>query len=270
VALTGSGAAQPLAAGARRAEPGSNAFFVPVPRPDAALRLICLPYAGGAPWSYRDWGGEWLHVEVCTACLPGRGARAREPAAAHIDALVDEFCELIATLYDDKPYALFGHSFGALFSLGLAQAAQQRGAPTPCHVFVSGCPAPLPLQRSSAAIPRTDEALRAMLASNGRLPATLLEDQALCRMAIDALRSDYLLADGFQAQAQPLVAPMTAFYGRADEQTCEATVQAWQNFAQRLEVHALPGGHWFVHEQRTRLLGLIGEALAPWCTQVAG
>lgn len=247
--------------GAAASRAGSE-FFVPVPRPDAVLRLFCFPYAGGAPWLFRDWCSEWLQVEVCTACLPGRGARSREPAAVHVGALIESFCDRLATSYSGKPYALFGHSFGALMALGLAQAVQHRGLPPPCHVFVSACAAPQPGRPMGPALARTDEELLAMLASNERLSDAVLRDVSLRQMALNSLRADFLLSAAFEAQARPMPVPLTAFFGRADPQTTPTSMQSWRVFtSDRFELHALPGGHFFLHEQRATLLAIIGRAL---------
>ena len=60
----------------------------PFPQPDAALRLFCLPFAGGGASIYRTWGKLLgSTVEVCPVQLPGRENRFSEPAFKNAQAL---------------------------------------------------------------------------------------------------------------------------------------------------------------------------------------
>src|SRR5689334_8070972 len=112
------------------------------PNERARLRLFCFPYAGGGAEIYRLWPQNLpSEVEVCVAQLPGRGMRLREQPFTSLDALVETGTEAIAPLLD-KPFALFGHSMGAMISFELAQRLRERGGPQPAHLFVSGRRAP--------------------------------------------------------------------------------------------------------------------------------
>ena len=57
--------------------PGTSGWFhTPAARPDARLRLYCIPYAGGGPGVYREWpAGLGDEVEVRAVVLPGRERR---------------------------------------------------------------------------------------------------------------------------------------------------------------------------------------------------
>ena len=66
------------------------------PRPDAAIRLFCFPYAGGGAAFYRNWSSELApQVDVCPVQLPGRETRMREPAYEELGPLVEQ----ASTLY---------------------------------------------------------------------------------------------------------------------------------------------------------------------------
>jgi surfactin synthase thioesterase subunit len=110
------------------------------------ITLFCLPYAGGAAAVYRNWplaAPGWLHIAPLH--LPGRGLR-------HDQALLPDWAPLIDLLvvdvqvgvhaHPDRPFALFGHSLGALLAFELAHALRRRLGVEPCWVGVSGCPAP--------------------------------------------------------------------------------------------------------------------------------
>src|SRR5829696_7293679 len=51
----------------------------PRPNPRAALRLICVPDAGGGIATFRGWSERVPSAEVSVVQLPGRGSRQREP-----------------------------------------------------------------------------------------------------------------------------------------------------------------------------------------------
>jgi medium-chain acyl-[acyl-carrier-protein] hydrolase len=110
--------------------------------PNAALRLFCLPYAGGWSQIYRPWINHLSHdIELCLIDLPGRGPRLSETPITSLSVLVEEILVNIHT-YLDRPFAFFGHSMGALLAFELAKLLRQRGYPVPNHLFVSGHRAP--------------------------------------------------------------------------------------------------------------------------------
>src|SRR4051794_33499038 len=111
----------------------------PLVRP--RMRLLCLPYAGGSPASYRAWTNLLpTDIELWVAQLPGRGARFGEPCAERIDQLLDGLVPPLAEL--NTPYALFGHSMGAALAFEIARRVRRDGAPLPNYLFVSGRGAP--------------------------------------------------------------------------------------------------------------------------------
>jgi surfactin synthase thioesterase subunit len=88
--------------------------------------LFCLPYAGGGASTYNTWN-ELLprHAEVCAIELPGRESKSREAPFTAMAPLVDQLTDLIQPLLN-IPFALFGHSMGALISFELARELRRR------------------------------------------------------------------------------------------------------------------------------------------------
>src|SRR3954452_18726567 len=84
------------------------------PRSRGGMGLFCFAYAGGGASVFRDWiGALGGSVEVCPVQLPGREGRFREPAFTRLAPLVDSLVESLGP-HLDRPFALFGHSLGAL------------------------------------------------------------------------------------------------------------------------------------------------------------
>src|SRR6266508_329155 len=93
----------------------------PRPNPRAAMRLFCLPYAGGGPQTYYKWSPALpTAVEVCPIQLPGRANRLAERPFTSLPHLVQALAGALRPQLD-KPFALFGHSLGALLGFELAR-----------------------------------------------------------------------------------------------------------------------------------------------------
>src|SRR5207247_925894 len=117
-------------------------WTVPSPNPRAALRLLCLPYAGGSPWIFRAWpAGLPPDLEVCAIQLPGRASRLSEPLVTRVPALIDRLGEALWPEMD-RPFACFGHSLGAMLAFELARWFRRHHHVSPVHLFVSGRRAP--------------------------------------------------------------------------------------------------------------------------------
>src|SRR5205814_9401706 len=112
-------------------------FQVPMPRPEAVVRLFCFPHAGGAAASYVGWARalESQSIELAAAQLPGRDGPADEPPCMNLDLLVDMFADAIASTID-RPYAFFGHSLGALVAFELGRRPRDWHAVAAVHPFV--------------------------------------------------------------------------------------------------------------------------------------
>jgi surfactin synthase thioesterase subunit len=106
------------------------------------LTLLCLPYSGASAMVYSRWRRklpEWLKLQPVE--LPGRGARYGEPLHTDMRRLALQLAqEQKATL--KAPYALFGHSMGALLACEMAHAFRSLGCPEPVALFASGTAAP--------------------------------------------------------------------------------------------------------------------------------
>src|SRR5438093_445117 len=83
------------------------------------LGLFCLPHAGGGASMYNTWHESLPgYIEVCAIELPGRESKLREQPFTQIGPLVNHLAELIQPVVD-IPFAVFGHSMGALVSFEL-------------------------------------------------------------------------------------------------------------------------------------------------------
>src|SRR5205807_1716438 len=94
--------------------------------PQGCLRLFCFPYAGGGASLFRSWSERLPpEIEVCPVQLPGRETRISEQPFSQLGALLDPLMHILLP-HLDRPYALFGHSMGALISFELARMLRHK------------------------------------------------------------------------------------------------------------------------------------------------
>ena len=105
-------------------------------------RLFCFPYAGAGASVYRNWQQELPStIEVVPIQLPGRESRWSDQAIPDLSLLATTLATALHPLLSE-PYALFGHSMGALIAFELARVLRRRKLPPPMHLFISAARAP--------------------------------------------------------------------------------------------------------------------------------
>jgi len=224
----------------------------------ASLRLFCFPYAGGSSLTFRGWEAHLpATVELCPIELPGRGLRLQEPAFERLAPLAEATVQALLP-YLDKPFALFGHSMGALLSFEVARRLRRMGQ-EPGQLFVSGRRAPQwpdpdpPIH----ALPEA-EFIAELRRLNGT-PAAVLENRELMQLLLPTLRADFAVLDTYGYEPEPpLSCPIVAFGGLQDpDVTCEM-LEAWrQQTCSGFSLQMLPGDHFFLH----RVQPLLGQTL---------
>jgi medium-chain acyl-[acyl-carrier-protein] hydrolase len=235
----------------------------PRPQPRARLRLFCLAHAGGGASAYRGWADALpAEVEVCSVQLPGRENRVREPAFERLEPLVEALADAIEEFLD-RPFALFGHSNGALIGFELARTLRARGRPGPVHVFPSGRRAPeLPADRPPIHTLSEAEFLKE-LQELGGIPPQLLEHRELLEMIVPTLRADVAIHETYAFGEQPpLECPATAYGGVADPRVSRAQLEAWaRHFAGPFILRMFPGGHFYLQDDRAAVLRMLSGDL---------
>ena len=226
-----------------------------------SVTLYCLPHAGGNSFFYRSLVPLCpAHVTVCPLELPGRGRRSWEALCRTIPDLVEDLFPQLAA--NREPYALLGHSMGALLAWGLAQKAVTDGARRPEVLFLAGAVAPL--QRSVLARHRLPKvAFFEMLRELGGCPPEVLAESELLDYFEPILRADFEAVDTWQLdRSSPLPVPLVVLNGRRDT-IAEHELQAWKSFTSvSLSRHDFEGGHFFIRENWKRIAEIVGKSLA--------
>ncbi|HLJ16206.1 MAG TPA: alpha/beta fold hydrolase [Bryobacteraceae bacterium] len=230
---------------------------------NAHIRLFCFPYAGGGASLFRHWQQDLSpDIEVRPIQLPGRENRLREAPFSQLTTLVDTLFPIMAR-YFDRSVALFGHSMGAYIAYELACRMEEKGV-QPVRLLVSGRHAPHLLDSKSSihALPDSD-LLRAVQQRYGGIPAAVWQEPELLRLMMPALRADLILTETYRPSSRPkLTCPISVFGGNQDQNTNSSSLNAWQTLTRaKLRIHTLEGGHFFLHQERRKLLELIAGDL---------
>jgi medium-chain acyl-[acyl-carrier-protein] hydrolase len=233
------------------------------PRPAAAIRLICFPHAGGSPWLFRGWP-KWLPdaVEVCAVQLPGHGSRIREAPASDFHTLSQRLAKELRPEVD-RPFALFGHSLGALMAFELARLFRDFEDLEPAHLFVSGQNAPQLLEGGEDLSQEDDAALIKALRQLNCTPEQILNNQELMCLMLPVIRSDLALYENYRYRPdKPLTCPLTVMAGLQDPRTEPQGLQGWKEQTRgRFRTRQFPGDHFFIGQQESLVTQVITEEL---------
>ncbi|WP_428265215.1 thioesterase II family protein [Haliangium sp.] len=238
-------------------------FLRPLRREHSHLKLFCLPYAGGTPNIFRGWAQSAPDgVEVVGIRLPGRDRRLTEPAFTDWTALLDATAAALEP-HLDRPYAFFGHSFGARVALELTKHFEANGQPTPTRLIISGCRCPHvpPPDPELHLVPR-DEFFRRVRKMKGT-PAEVLENQRIMEMLEPTLRADMGLHNQEWVVSERTTAvPIVALSGARDEIDPPESMRDWGRYTSaEFSFHSFPGEHFFLHSDEAEVLATIWEVL---------
>ncbi|MEE1748374.1 thioesterase II family protein [Streptomyces sp. NPDC006641] len=233
------------------------------PLPQARLRLLCLPHAGGGAAAFRAWGQRLEpEIEVVPIRLPGRESRFRERPYERLDDLLPPLLRDIAPLLD-RPHAWFGHSMGAGIAFELCRAQRRLGLPEPDRLLVAGLPAPHLPRRATPVHDASPDELFARLGELNGTSAEAHADNPMLNVMLPTLRADFAVAETrTHRPGPPLDCPVTVYGGRSDASTTEEELDAWsRHSAASTTVRLFPGGHFFPHDDPDRFLPVLADDL---------
>jgi medium-chain acyl-[acyl-carrier-protein] hydrolase len=228
----------------------------------AALRLLCFPYAGGGASLYHPWvdalGPE---LDVVPVQLPGREERMREPRFTRMEDLMAPLARAVAPALD-RPFALFGHSMGAVVAYELARHLHAAGT-GPVHLIVSACRPPARIRDGKEIWNLPKAEFLAELRLLGGTPEEVL-DSELMEVFAPLLRADLQLHGSYRPlPGEPLACPVTAFWGSCDPRTRAVPIEEWRSVTTGpFGAVGFEGGHFFVRERRSEVIARVRAIVA--------
>lgn len=221
---------------------------------------------------YRRWVRRLpQEVRVVPLELPGHGARRALPAHTEWPSLIDGLCDEFHARRDPAvPFAMFGHSMGALVGLELMHALSADDAGSAVWFGASASVAPSCRIRETHWLGCTHRQMVDKLRSLGGTPNELLEDRDFIDFLMPTLRADFHLCGTYPntgddtATREPLDCPVGVFTGRDDPATARADdVARWRDETRNLcAFHRFDGGHFYLDDAPDPVLGRVVTSLA--------
>ena len=243
-------------------------------------RLICIPYGVKGASLFAAWAKEIPDsVDVCPVQFPGKENRIHERPIGDLDEALNALEAALDGLLD-RPFAIYGHSVGALVAYRLAHRLARRHGDLLRHLFVGAYTAPsiVPnpvhhrVMESFKAfgfdhIPEIEE-LATVPKERQRDYERFIENQfgievdSAMRNAVKPVGySDFRLVHTYthDPAEEPMAVPITAFHGKEDTFVTEDEMRAWEGLtAGAFDLTVLRGDHFFLHPDQDQQV-LLGE-----------
>ena len=185
-----------------------------------------------------------------------------EPPFAQLFPLIQALAHALFPLLD-KPFALFGHSLGALVSFELARHLRGQYDLHPVRLIVSAGPAPQIPFREPPMHPLPDGEFVAKLRRLNGTPEEVLDHEELMEIVLPFLRADFALYETYVYSPEPpLNCHISTFGGLQDGHVSHGHLEAWRDQTTgSFSLRMFPGDHFFLNTTQPLLLQVLAHEL---------
>lgn len=232
------------------------------PAPDAPVRLVCFPHAGGSASYYFSTSRALSpDVEVLAVQYPGRQDRRTEACVDDVHRLADLATGELGA-WTDRPLLLFGHSLGASLAFEVGRRLEGSGVRL-LGLFASGRRAPSRWRDEHVHL-LDDDQLAVNLARMSGTDSTVLGDPEMLRAVLPAVRADYRAAETYRGRpGDRLACPVRALTGDEDPEVTLDEARAWaEHTTGGFDLEVFPGGHFYLNDHAPAVLASIRRHLA--------
>ena len=231
---------------------------IPQPVTNARLNLLTLPYAGSGATIFYKWAKPLaVHgIQLAPIMLPGRESRLGEPLYRDVKRLANDLAEALAPVAS-KPWALYGHSMGAVIAYEFLCALRDQGLPGPQHLFVSGRNAPnFPWKLGDMDALSDAEFIEKINHMFGAIPDSVKNSPELLEIFVPILKADFALLEKYDFEASTaLECPISVLDGIDDDWTQSEKIHAWKNFTtQSFDYQVFEGDHFFIQSMTDEVI----------------
>ena len=210
-------------------------------------------------WSSQlpDW------IELLPVQLSGREQRLSQPASRNLLDVVHTLGESILSLVEE-PFALFGHSMGAIIGYELTRHLRRTVQAQPACLFVAACRAPHVARDDTPLHGLPDgEFLEQLQQRYQGLPPEISANREIVDALLPTIKADFQCLETYAHRQQPpLDCPIFACGGIDDTSVTASHLNAWkQHTNDAFTLRLFPGGHFFLKDHPTNLPGMIARHL---------
>nr|P00633.1 RecName: Full=S-acyl fatty acid synthase thioesterase, medium chain; AltName: Full=Thioesterase II [Anas platyrhynchos]AAA49222.1 S-acyl fatty acid synthase thioesterase [Anas platyrhynchos] len=224
----------------------------PYKRPNALCRLICFPWAGGNCSFFIRWCEAFSSIIVVSVIrLAGRECRDTEPFPEDMAEVVNEITNALLKDLQEKPFALFGHSFGSFVSYALAVHLKEKHGLEPVHMFFSGSYGPhSEYFHLMYKLPEVEDSrLLELIHTLGGTPPEFLQNEQITKHLLRVLKEDQKVLVTYpwhDVRKKYFSCDLTCFNG-SDEKNHGS--EAWIAITSGdTSIYSLPGNHFYLME----------------------
>lgn len=228
------------------------------------MKLYIFHHAGGSAYAYNDFSRALpSEIEVKLMEMSGRGRKMNQPLNTDARVVARQFFEQMKDELN-RPYAILGHSLGGLIGSLVIKEIAKAELPSPKIFFISAAKAPSTLGKAKNHLLPSHEFWE-MLRNIGGMSEEIINDQGLRELFEPIIRADFEVIETYRHIAEkPLDLPMVAIAGEDDTLTAEAMMLWQEETTRKLEMHILPGNHFYILNQFRPVINIISEKLAQW------
>jgi surfactin synthase thioesterase subunit len=177
-----------------------------------------------------------------------------------VEAIVEVAIESFGDLLD-RPFAVFGHSLGAVVGAEFVRVASEGGRDA-AHLFVSSRPPFPPRNRQLHKLGDRDFVLAIVERYQG-IPKEILAHQDLLELLLPSLRADIEALETYKFTDRAKIGCPTSVYGgEADPTVSVADLEAWHaEVSAPCDVRVFAGDHFYLNAQAETLLADISTKL---------
>ncbi len=202
-------------------------------------------------------------VQVAPVQIPGRGHRISENPWRKIEQLADAIAQDLLPVFQEKPFAFFGHSMGATLGFEVARRLAQQHEMMPKVLLISGRRAPhIPDDEPLTYNLPEKEFIHELQRLNGT-PKELFESAELMELMMPVLRADFEAIQTYQySPGPPLKSPFVVMGGTEDIRVTRESLEGWRmHTSASCPVTMFPGDHFFLRSHKEMLLKFIAQTL---------
>ncbi len=230
---------------------------------DAAVNLLCFPYAGGSAAYFSPLKAEIdSRINLCPVLYPGRERNAGIPNFDTLEACAKAFVTENPQLFQ-KPVAFFGHCTGSLVAYEAAIAAQKQYGVNPVLFFASSAPAPS-CENFFPDMQLTPEDMTRYLLDNGMIDASFAENPMFRSYFLPLMHQDLAMHLQYRPRVpyEKMHTKVHVLYGNQDPMFQDASLIAqWGAFSEGVDATEFSGGHFYLNQCQKPAGQLVTEHL---------